>query len=127
MVGRSDRKLGDFLVLWNQGKLRGSSKNSGCQFLWSLRKKGSDGFSDIDYDDFEQEVGMAEMITLDHAVDFRGERPPEIVGADRIEAAIRRLMAAVGGSGVREKVNEMQKNARGALSLFIEDVIRNLS
>ncbi|KAH6788697.1 hypothetical protein C2S51_003703 [Perilla frutescens var. frutescens] len=183
-------------------------ENSGCRFLWSLRKKGSDGFSAINYDDFEQvlpegfskrtkgigkvigwaqqkavlahaavggfvshcgwnstlesvwfgvpiatfplsaeqqlnaiflvkEVGMAEMITLDHAVDFIGERPPEIVGANRIEAAISRLTASEGGSGVREKVKEMQKKARGSLeeggssykaqSVFIEDVIRNLA
>ncbi|KAH6755717.1 hypothetical protein C2S53_009979 [Perilla frutescens var. hirtella] len=182
-------------------------ENSGSRFLWSLRKKGSDGFSVIDYEDFDQvlpegfsertkgigkvigwaqqkavlahaavggfvshcgwnstlesvwfgvpiatfplsaeqqlnafflvkEVGMAEMITLDHAVDFREERPSEIVGADRIEAAIRRLMAAEGGSGVRERVKEMQKKARAALEeggssykaqcVFIEDLISNL-
>ncbi|KAH6826357.1 hypothetical protein C2S53_003724 [Perilla frutescens var. hirtella] len=83
------------------------------------------------------ELGMAEAITLDYQMDFTGEKPPQIAGWEEIAAAIRRLMAVDGGSGVRDKVKDMQKKARAAfqeggssykaLSVFIEDVIRNIS
>ncbi|KAL8031247.1 hypothetical protein ABFX02_13G012400 [Erythranthe guttata] len=84
-----------------------------------------------------KELGMAEEISIDYKIDFKGDCPPEIVGAAEIEAAIRRLMAAEeeGGGGVRGKVKEMQNKSRlalleggssyKALSLFIEDVITN--
>nr|QLF98874.1 flavonoid 2'-O-glycosyltransferase [Scutellaria baicalensis] len=81
-----------------------------------------------------KEEGMAEMITLDYKIDFKGEKQPEIVGSDEIEAAIRRLMAEE--SGVRRKVKEMQNKARSALleggssydaqCLFVHDVINNI-
>ncbi|KAL0291368.1 UNVERIFIED_CONTAM: putative UDP-glucose flavonoid 3-O-glucosyltransferase 3 [Sesamum angustifolium] len=84
-----------------------------------------------------KELGMAEAIRIDYKDDFRGEIPPEIVGAEEIEAAIRRLMAEESGSGVRQKVKEMKNKSRMALkeggssynaqSLFIEDVIRNIA
>ncbi|KAL7128720.1 hypothetical protein ABFS83_13G012800 [Erythranthe nasuta] len=85
-----------------------------------------------------KELGMAEEISIDYKIDFKGDSPPEIVGAPEIEAAIRRLMAEEeeeGGGGVRGKVKEMQNKSRlalleggssyKALSLFIEDVITN--
>ncbi|KAL7086643.1 hypothetical protein ACP275_13G013900 [Erythranthe tilingii] len=84
-----------------------------------------------------KELGMAEEIRINYKIDFRGDSPPEIVGAAEIEAAIRRLMAAEeeGGGGVRRKVKEMQSKSRAALleggssynalSLFIEDIIRD--
>ncbi|KAL7128726.1 hypothetical protein ABFS83_13G013400 [Erythranthe nasuta] len=85
-----------------------------------------------------KELGMAEEISIDYKIDFKGDSPPEIVGAAEIEAAIRRLMTAEeegGGGGVRGKVKEMQSKSRAALleggssykalSLFIEDVIQN--
>ncbi|KAH6780928.1 hypothetical protein C2S52_012165 [Perilla frutescens var. hirtella] len=81
-----------------------------------------------------KEIGVAEMIRLDYNIDFSGKRVSEIVGAEEIEAAIRRLMAE---KGVRGKLKEMQKKARAALeeggssykahNLFIEDVIRNVA
>ncbi|KAK4397859.1 UDP-glycosyltransferase 1 [Sesamum angolense] len=84
-----------------------------------------------------KELGMAEAIRIDYKKDFKGEKPPEIVGAEEIEAAIRRLMAEESGSGVRQKVKEMKNKSRMALmeggssynaqSLFIEDVIRNIA
>ncbi|KAG8387078.1 hypothetical protein BUALT_Bualt03G0215900 [Buddleja alternifolia] len=87
-----------------------------------------------------KELGMAEALKIDHHMpDFRGSEPPKIVGAEEIEAAIRRLMAEEeeGGSGVRRKVKEMKDKSRMALmeggssyntqNLFIEDVIRNIS
>ncbi|KAG6404771.1 hypothetical protein SASPL_132347 [Salvia splendens] len=83
-----------------------------------------------------KELEMAEMIRLDYKMDFRGEESPEIVGAGEIEGAIRRLMGAEGDE-VRRKVEEMRKKGRAALeeggssykaqTLFIEDVIRNIS
>ncbi|KAK6157059.1 hypothetical protein DH2020_011307 [Rehmannia glutinosa] len=83
-----------------------------------------------------KELEMAEAIRIDYKKDFRGERPPEIVGSGEIEAAIRRLMADEGRNGVRRKVKEMQEKSRMALmeggssykaqSDFIEDVIRNI-
>ncbi|KAL9145021.1 hypothetical protein ABFS82_13G012400 [Erythranthe guttata] len=85
-----------------------------------------------------KELGMAEEIRINYKIDFRGDSPPEIVGAADIEAAIRRLMAAEeeeGGGGVRRKVKEMQSKSRAALleggssyealSLFIEDIIKD--
>ncbi|KAL7128721.1 hypothetical protein ABFS83_13G012900 [Erythranthe nasuta] len=85
-----------------------------------------------------KELGIAEEIRIDYKIDFKGDSPPEIVGAAEIEAAIRRLMAAEeegGGGGVRGKVKEMQSKSRvalleggssyKALSLFTEDVIQN--
>ncbi|KAK4437411.1 putative UDP-glucose flavonoid 3-O-glucosyltransferase 3 [Sesamum alatum] len=84
-----------------------------------------------------KELGMAEAIRIDYKKDFKGERPPEIVGAEEIETAIRRLMAEEGGSGVRQKVKEMKNKSRMALmeggssynaqKLFIEDVIGNIA
>ncbi|KAL3646212.1 hypothetical protein CASFOL_011392 [Castilleja foliolosa] len=81
-----------------------------------------------------KEMEMAEAIRIDYQRDLRGETPSEIVGAEEIEAAIRRLMAE--GSGVRGKVKEMQRKSRAALveggsaykaqGDFIEDVIRNI-
>ncbi|KAH6837357.1 hypothetical protein C2S53_009617 [Perilla frutescens var. hirtella] len=80
------------------------------------------------------EMGMAEAIRIDYLKDFHCENVPEIVGAEEIEAAIRRLMA---GSGVREKVKEMRKKSRAALeeggssfnaqNLFIQDVFTNIN
>ncbi|KAL9145019.1 hypothetical protein ABFS82_13G012300 [Erythranthe guttata] len=84
-----------------------------------------------------KELGMAEEISIDYKIDFKGDSPPEIVGAAEIEAAIRRLMTAEeeGGGGVRGKVKEMMYKSNlalrevgpsfNALSLFIEDVITN--
>ncbi|KAG6405502.1 hypothetical protein SASPL_133092 [Salvia splendens] len=79
-----------------------------------------------------KEMGMA----FDYQMDFTGEKPPESVGWEVIAAAIRRLMAEEGGSGVRRKVEEMGRKARealmedgssyNALTLFIEDVMRNI-
>ncbi|PIN22173.1 hypothetical protein CDL12_05118 [Handroanthus impetiginosus] len=40
-----------------------------------------------------KELGMAEAIRIDYVRDMNGEKPSEIVGAEEIEAAIRRLMA----------------------------------
>ncbi|KAL2237192.1 UNVERIFIED_CONTAM: putative UDP-glucose flavonoid 3-O-glucosyltransferase 3 [Sesamum indicum] len=84
-----------------------------------------------------KELGMAEAIRIDYKKNFRGEKPPDIVGAEEIEAAIRRLMAEESGSGVRQKVKEMENKSRMALveggssynarNLFIEDVIRNIA
>ncbi|KAL0362152.1 UNVERIFIED_CONTAM: UDP-glycosyltransferase 1 [Sesamum calycinum] len=84
-----------------------------------------------------KELGMAEAIRIDYKKDFKGEKQPEIVGAEEIEAAIRRLMAEESGSGVRQKVKEMKNKSRMSLmeggssynaqSLFIEDVIRNIA
>ncbi|KAL2237193.1 anthocyanidin 3-O-glucosyltransferase 2-like [Sesamum indicum] len=84
-----------------------------------------------------KELGMAEAIRIDYKKDFRGEKPPEIVGAEEIEAAIRRLMAEESGSGVRQKVKEMKNKSRMALmeggssynaqNLFIKDVIENIA
>ncbi|KAG6419598.1 hypothetical protein SASPL_121820 [Salvia splendens] len=83
-----------------------------------------------------KEMGMAEAITLDYQMDFTGVKPPESVGWEVIAGAIRRLMAEEGGSGVRRKVEEMGRKARealgeggssyNALTLFIEDVMRNV-
>lgn len=85
-----------------------------------------------------EELGMAEVITLDYQMDmdFPGETLPEIVGAEKIEEGIRRLMAAEGG-GVRLKVEEMRRKGMAAVedggssykaqALFIEDVIRNIA
>ncbi|KAL1560874.1 hydroquinone glucosyltransferase [Salvia divinorum] len=82
-----------------------------------------------------KELGMAEAITLDYQMDFTGKKPPKSVESEVIAGAIRRLMAAEGGSGVR-KVEEMGKKARealveggssyNALTLFMEDVVRNI-
>ncbi|KAL2240879.1 UNVERIFIED_CONTAM: UDP-glycosyltransferase 1 [Sesamum indicum] len=84
-----------------------------------------------------KELGMAEAIRIDYKKDFRGENPPEIVWAEGIEAAIRGLMAAESGSGVRQKVKEMKNKSRmtlmeggssyNAQNVFIEDVIRNIA
>ncbi|KAK4492837.1 hypothetical protein RD792_000162 [Penstemon davidsonii] len=84
-----------------------------------------------------KELGMAEEIRIDYRKDMRGEKPSEIVGSGEIEAAIRRLMAEEGGSRVRNKVKEMKERSRTALmdggssynaqSVFIEDVIKNVS
>ncbi|KAK4437410.1 putative UDP-glucose flavonoid 3-O-glucosyltransferase 3 [Sesamum alatum] len=84
-----------------------------------------------------KELGLAEAIRIDYKKDFKGERPPEIVGAEEIETAIRRLMAEEGGSGVRQKMKEMKNKGRMALmeggssynaqSLFIEEVIRHIA
>ncbi|KAK4492836.1 hypothetical protein RD792_000161 [Penstemon davidsonii] len=84
-----------------------------------------------------KELGMAEKIRIDYKKDMRGEKPSEIVGSGEIEAAIRRLMAEEGGSRVRNKVKEMKERSRMALmeggssynaqSVFIEDVIKNVS
>ncbi|GER56353.1 UDP-sugar:glycosyltransferase [Striga asiatica] len=79
-----------------------------------------------------RELGMAEEVRIDYQMD---EEPPEmVVPAAEVEAAVRRLMA--GGSGVREKVREMQGKSRAALekggssyhalTSFIEDVVRNV-
>ncbi|KAL3646213.1 hypothetical protein CASFOL_011393 [Castilleja foliolosa] len=82
-----------------------------------------------------KELGMAEEIRIDYHRDLKGEGETEIVRAEEIEAAIRRLMAE--GSGVRGKVKEMQRKSRMALVeggssydgqiSFIEDVVRNIS
>ncbi|XP_057792738.1 UDP-glycosyltransferase 71E1-like [Salvia miltiorrhiza] len=79
-----------------------------------------------------REAGVAEAIRLDYKKDFKGSGEPEIVGAEEIEGAIRRVMGAEGG-GVRGKVEEMRRKARAALeeggssyiaqNLFIEDVV----
>ncbi|KAL3849041.1 hypothetical protein ACJIZ3_010923 [Penstemon smallii] len=84
-----------------------------------------------------KELGMAEAIRIDYRKDMRGEKPSEIVGSEEIEAAIRRLMVEEGGSRVRNKVKEMKERSRMALmkggssynaqSVFIEDVIKNVS
>nr|BAJ11650.1 glucosyltransferase [Sinningia cardinalis] len=85
-----------------------------------------------------KELGMAEAIRLDYNRHFLGESDEEeIVGSEEIEAAIRRLMAADGSSGIRQKVKEMQKKSRMALleggssynsqNIFIDDVIKNIS
>ncbi|KAG8387076.1 hypothetical protein BUALT_Bualt03G0215700 [Buddleja alternifolia] len=85
-----------------------------------------------------KELRMAEAVRIDYHSDSRGGEPPEIVGAEEIEAAIRRLMAEEEGrSGVREKVKEMKNKSRMALmeggssynaqNLFIEHVLRNIS
>lgn len=84
-----------------------------------------------------KELGMAEAIRIDYKIDMTGETETEVVGAEEIEAAIRRLMAEEGGSGVREKVKEMQNKSRmglmeggssyNAQRLFIEDVITNIA
>ncbi|KAL8478191.1 hypothetical protein ACS0TY_030182 [Phlomoides rotata] len=78
-----------------------------------------------------KELEMAEMIRLDYC----RNGSPEIVGAEEIAAAIGRLMAVPveEGSGVRQKVKEMQSKARSAvleggssynaLRSFIEDVV----
>ncbi|KAL1555454.1 hydroquinone glucosyltransferase [Salvia divinorum] len=81
-----------------------------------------------------RELGVAEEIMIDYKMDFTGEKPPEAVGSEVIEEAIRRLMAAEGG--VRGKVEEMGRRARAALveggssynahSLFVEEVMRNI-
>ncbi|GFP90882.1 putative UDP-glucose flavonoid 3-o-glucosyltransferase 3 [Phtheirospermum japonicum] len=81
-----------------------------------------------------KEMEMAEAIRIDYQRDLKGETPSEIVGAEEIEVAIRRLMAEE--SGVRSKVKEMQRRSRMALMeggssysaqiSFIEDVIRNI-
>ncbi|XP_047946830.1 putative UDP-glucose flavonoid 3-O-glucosyltransferase 3 [Salvia hispanica] len=80
-----------------------------------------------------RELGVAEAIKIDYKMDFTGERPPEAVGWEVIEEAIRRVMAA---EGVRGKVEEMGRKARAALveggssynaqSLFVEEVMRNI-
>ncbi|KAL3849038.1 hypothetical protein ACJIZ3_010920 [Penstemon smallii] len=84
-----------------------------------------------------KELGMAEEIRIDYKKDMRGEKPSEIVGSEEIEAAIRRLMVEEGGRRVRNKVKEMKERSRMALmeggssynaqSVFIEDVIKNVS
>ncbi|KAL2237204.1 anthocyanidin 3-O-glucosyltransferase 2-like [Sesamum indicum] len=84
-----------------------------------------------------KELGMAEAIRIDYKKDIGGENPPEIVRAEEIEAAIRGLMVAESGSGVRQKVKEMKNKSRMALmeggssynaqNVFIEDVIRNIA
>ncbi|CAA0812999.1 UDP-glycosyltransferase 71B2 [Striga hermonthica] len=86
-----------------------------------------------------RELGIAEPIRIDYRKDFfseEGTSPENIVGAEEIEAVVRRLMAADGG-GIREKVREMQEKSRAtvekggssynAITSYIEDVIRNIS
>ncbi|XP_073129153.1 anthocyanidin 3-O-glucosyltransferase 2-like [Henckelia pumila] len=78
-----------------------------------------------------KELGMAEAIRVDYNKDSVGEE--EIVGSEEIEAAIRRLMAVDGSSGVREKVRNMQKESRLCLKeggssynaqiSFLEDLV----
>ncbi|XP_073060822.1 anthocyanidin 3-O-glucosyltransferase 2-like [Primulina eburnea] len=86
-----------------------------------------------------KELGLAVEIRIDYHKKFNAEEgdEQEIVTAEEIEAAIRRLMAEDGGGGVRQKVKEMQKISRMALmeggssymaiDLFINDVIGNIS
>ncbi|XP_073144107.1 anthocyanidin 3-O-glucosyltransferase 2-like [Henckelia pumila] len=79
-----------------------------------------------------KELGMAEAIRMDYRKDSEAEI---LVGSEEIEAAIRRLMAVDGSSGVREKVRGMQKESRLAVEeggssynaqiSFIEDIINN--
>ncbi|KAL0444572.1 UNVERIFIED_CONTAM: UDP-glycosyltransferase [Sesamum latifolium] len=81
-----------------------------------------------------KELRMAEA-KIEYKNDFTGESPPEIVGAEEIEAAISRLMAEESGCGVRQKVKEMKNKSRMALmeggssynaqNLFIDYVFRN--
>ncbi|XP_073156216.1 anthocyanidin 3-O-glucosyltransferase 2-like [Henckelia pumila] len=86
-----------------------------------------------------KELGLAVEIKIDYHKKFQaaeGEEQ-EILAAEVIEAAIRRLMAEEGGGGVRQKVKEMQKISRMALveggssnrsiDVFINDVIQNIS
>ncbi|GER53983.1 UDP-sugar:glycosyltransferase [Striga asiatica] len=64
-----------------------------------------------------RELGIAEPIRIDYRKDLfsgEGSSPENIVGAEEIEAAVRRLMAANDG-GVREKVREMQGKSKAAL------------
>ncbi|CAA0808436.1 UDP-glycosyltransferase 71D1 [Striga hermonthica] len=82
-----------------------------------------------------RELGLAEAVRIEYSTDFRGDRPPEIVAAPEIEAAVRRLMGG-GGGVVREKVKELKMKSREAMEesksayeaqkSFIEDVIRNV-
>ncbi|XP_073060820.1 anthocyanidin 3-O-glucosyltransferase 2-like [Primulina eburnea] len=86
-----------------------------------------------------KELGLAVEIRIDYHEKFNAEEgdEQEIVTAEEIEAAIRRLMAEDGGGGVRQKVKEIQKISRMtlteggssymAIDLFINDVIGNIS
>ncbi|KZV16604.1 hypothetical protein F511_12060 [Dorcoceras hygrometricum] len=86
-----------------------------------------------------KELGMAVEIRIDYHKKFNPEEgdKQEIVAADVIEAAIRRLMSEDSDGGVRQKVKEMQKISRLALmeggssykaiDRFINDVIQNIS
>ncbi|KAK4492839.1 hypothetical protein RD792_000164 [Penstemon davidsonii] len=84
-----------------------------------------------------KELGMAEEIRIDFRRDMRGEKLSEIVRSREIEAAIRRLMVEEGGGRVRNKVKDMKERSRmtlmeggssyNAQSVFIEDVIKNVS
>lgn len=74
---------------------------------------------------------------MDYVKDFEGKNPVDIVTAEEIEGAIRKLMADGEENEVRKKVKEMQKKSRIAmeeggssytsLRLLIEDFISNIS
>ncbi|XP_009790790.1 anthocyanidin 3-O-glucosyltransferase 6-like [Nicotiana sylvestris] len=84
-----------------------------------------------------KELGLAVEIRMDYVKDFEGKIPVDIVTAEEIEGAIKKLMADGEENEVRKKVKEMQEKSRVAmkeggssytsLRLLIEDFISNIS
>ncbi|XP_059284661.1 anthocyanidin 3-O-glucosyltransferase 2-like [Lycium ferocissimum] len=84
-----------------------------------------------------KELGLAVEIRMDYVKDFEGKNPVNIVSAEEIEGAIRKLMVDSEENEVRKRMKEMQEKSNIAmeeggssytsLRLLIEDFISNIS
>ncbi|CAN4110060.1 unnamed protein product [Withania somnifera] len=84
-----------------------------------------------------KELELAVEIRMDYVKDFEGKNPVDVVSAEEIEGAIRKLMADGEENEVRKRVKEMQEKSRIAmeeggssytsLRLLIEDFVSCIS